>query len=42
FLRYYREMAAVRFGLMAMAQVHGAAPVAQAFAEASKPHLVKR
>lgn len=41
FLRYYRDMAAVRFGLMAMAQVHGAGPVAQAFATAAKNRLAK-
>lgn len=37
FLRYYRDLAEVRFGLLRLAETHGAERVAQAFASAAAP-----
>jgi len=37
YLGYYREMARIRFALARLAEVHGAAPVLQAFSAATAP-----
>lgn len=42
FLRYYREMAAIRFGLLRLAEEHGAGPVLKQFATATaRPRITK-
>jgi hypothetical protein len=42
FLGYYREMAHVRFGLLRLAERHGAGPVLMAFGEAVEPARIRR
>ncbi|VDC31745.1 EcsC family protein [Pseudogemmobacter humi] len=42
FLRYYREMAAIRFGLLRLAETHGAAAVLENFAEATRQPRITR
>ena len=42
FLSYYREVARVRFGLLRLAEVHGAEAVLSAFAAAAEPPRVTR
>ncbi len=42
FLNYYREVARVRFGLLRLAEVHGAEPVLQAFRSAVAQGLISR
>jgi hypothetical protein len=42
FLRYYREMAEIRFALLALAQQHGAEPILAAFADAVTPPKVTK
>lgn len=44
FLRYYREMAAIRFALLALSEQHGAAPVLTAFKAqtAERPRLGRK
>ncbi len=42
FLRYYREMAAIRFRLLRLGEVHGAGPVLEHFATATaQPRITK-
>ncbi|MFT4150403.1 MAG: EcsC family protein [Paracoccaceae bacterium] len=41
FLHYYREVAAIRFALLRLAEVHGPAQVSAAFASAAEPAPVK-
>lgn len=42
FLRYYREMAAIRFGLLRLSESHGAAAVLEGFSKATaQPRLTK-
>lgn len=41
FLRYYREVARIRFALMRLAEVHGVEPVLTAFAMAVEPPVLK-
>ncbi|MES2667153.1 MAG: EcsC family protein [Pseudomonadota bacterium] len=41
YLRYFTEMAAIRFGLLRLAEVHGAEPVMRAFAAAVQPARVR-
>lgn len=42
FLRYYREMAEIRFALLALAQQHGAEEILSAFAKAATPPKVTK
>lgn len=42
FLSYYRELAAIRFALLRLAEVHGAEPVLGAFRAAVEPPRIKR
>jgi hypothetical protein len=42
FTGYYREVAHVRFGLLRLAETHGAGPVLSAFAAAARPARVAR
>ena len=42
FLRYYREMAAIRFRLLRLAEDHGAAPVLEQFTLATMPPAISR
>jgi hypothetical protein len=42
FLRYYREMAEIRFALLRLAEQHGAEPILTAFAEAVTPPKITR
>lgn len=42
FLRYYREMAEIRFALLRLAEQHGAEPILAAFAEAVTPPRVTK
>ena len=42
FLRYYREMAEIRFALLRLAEQHGAEPILTAFAEAVSPPKITR
>ena len=42
FLRYYREMAAIRFALLRLAETHGAAPVLTAFRQAVEAPKITR
>lgn len=42
FLRYYRELAAIRFALLRLSQSHGATPVLEHFADAAgQPRIVR-
>ncbi len=41
YMNYYREMADIRFGLMALAQTHGTEPVLAAFGDAAKALPIK-
>lgn len=42
FLRYYREMAAIRFGLLRLAEEHGSGPVLEHFAAATaRPRITR-
>ncbi|MBA4349675.1 MAG: staphylolytic protease PREPROENZYME LASA [Rhodobacter sp.] len=42
FLRYYREMAEIRFALLRLAEQHGAEPILTAFADAVTPPKVTK
>ena len=42
FLRYYREMAEIRFALLRLAEQHGAEPILSAFADAVTPPKVTK
>lgn len=42
FLRYYREMAEIRFALLRLAEQHGAEPILAAFADAVTPPKVTK
>jgi len=42
YLRYYREIAHVRFALLRLAQTHGAGPVLMAFQDATEPVRVTK
>lgn len=42
FLRYYREMAEIRFALLRLAEQHGAEPILSAFADAVTPARVTK
>ncbi len=41
YLRYFSEMAAIRFGLLRLAETHGSEPVMQGFAAAVQPARVR-
>lgn len=42
FLRYYREMAEIRFALLRLAEQHGAEPILAAFADAVTPPKLRK
>ena len=42
YLRYYRELAAIRFALLRLSERHGAEPVLEAFRIAATPPAVTR